>query len=315
MTNFRAITGVCVTVAVMTYGAFGQETSAPGAHLIRFSADTLFPESVAWSAAQNRFFVSSIRHGTVGTVTRDGVYVTLVKDDGLRSSIGLQIDDRRNMLWVTSTDLGDASAGQGYTGVAAYDALTGKRLGLYNLQRFAEGRHLANDLALDGNGNAYVTDSYAPLIYRIDTKGNASIFARNPMFQSGEGYGLNGIAYHPDGFLLVGKHNSGDIFRVSLSDPDNVLRVNLAEAVKGIDGMTLVDGATMVAAVTLGANHAVEIISDDGWKSAHIGRTVDSLMSMPTDAVVANDELWMLNSRIDAMSGDRPVSEFSLQPF
>ena len=84
--------------------------------------------------------------------------------------------------------------------VATYDATTGAPRAYYDLSSLDPGAHLANDLVLDARGNAYVTDSFAPVIYRIDTKGHASIFARDARFKTGEGFNLNGIAMHRGGY-------------------------------------------------------------------------------------------------------------------
>lgn len=127
----------------------------------------------------------------------------------LVSTVGILVDDERNTLWVANSDLGAGNrtktATQGkLAGVAKYDATTRKRLAYYDLGALSEGSHFANDIALDKHGNAYVTDSFAPIIYKIDTAGKATIFAQNPMFNDADGFNLNGIAYHEGGYLLVG---------------------------------------------------------------------------------------------------------------
>jgi hypothetical protein len=53
-----------------------------------------------------------------------------------------------------------------------------------------------NDAALDRQGNTYVSNSFSPVIYKVDREGNASVFFQDAGFNlpSGE-FGFNGIQY------------------------------------------------------------------------------------------------------------------------
>jgi sugar lactone lactonase YvrE len=317
-----ASVGAITLLAANTSLAADQAAQFSGKQEIGFTADTAYPESVTWSARQNRFFVSSVRHGTVGTVSPDGKYAPFITDDRLVSTVGLLVDDARNTLWVTNSDPGagerTSPATQGkLAGIATYDATTGQRLAYYDLGHLSEGTHFANDVTLDADGNAYVTDSFAPLIYRISKEGEASIFASNPLFKDSEGFNLNGIAYRSDGYLLVGKYNSGDLFRVNIADPAKVERVNMSQPLKGADGFNLVDAQHLVVVLNLGADKTVELVSTDGWKSAKIVREVKSVKSMPTAATRAGKDVWVLNSRLDTLFDAKAdkVSDFLLQKF
>ena len=318
-TILAATTAISVLVATPSLAA-ENETAAVGQ--IIFHAETAYPESVTWSAKQQRFFVSSVREGTVGKVSRDGHYTPFISDDRLVSTVGLLVDDSRNTLWVTNSDPGagqrTSAASQGkLAGLARYDATTGKLVAYHDLGKLREGSHFANDVAVDARGDAYVTDSFAPVIYKVDTSGNASIFAENPLFKSGEGFNLNGIAYLPDGYLLVGKYNSGEIFKVSIADPSKVTKVELSAPLKGIDGFNLIDNSHLVAAVNLGADKAVELKSTDGWKTATISRENKSIKSMPTAATRAGNDVWVLNARLDTLFDPKAakVSDYLLQKF
>jgi sugar lactone lactonase YvrE len=324
MISRKLLAGVAAItlLAATTSFAAGPAAQDPAQRSIGFSADTAYPESVTWSARQNRFFVSSVRHGTVGTVTLDGKYTPFISDEKLVSTVGLLVDDARNTLWVTNSDPGAGDrttpATQGkLAGIAAYDATTGARRAYYDLGRLSDGSHFANDVALDADGNAYVTDSFAPVIYRIDTAGKAAIFAQSPLFKDSEGFNLNGIAYHKDGYLLVGKYNSGDLFRVNLADPAKIERVKLPEPLKGVDGFNLADPEHLVVVLNLGADKTIELTSTDGWKSAKFVREVNSVTSMPTAATRAGTDIWILNSRLDTLFDAKAakVSDYLLQKF
>lgn len=144
-----------------------------------------------------------------------------------------------------------------------------------------------------------------------------AVTGENPLFKSGEGFNLNGIAYLPDGYLLVGKYNSGEIFKVGVADPSKVTKVELSEPLKGIDGFNLIDNSYLVAVVNLVADKAVELVSTDGWKTATISREKKSIKSMPTAATGAGDNVWVLNARLDTLFDPKAakVSDYLLQKF
>lgn len=301
---------------------FGAQTAAAGSPDISFEADTNYPESVSWSPSQKAFFVSSVRHGQIGKLTRDGHYTAFIQDPKLVSTVGILADDARNTIWVANSDPGAGERTQAGTqgklaGVATYDSKTGKAKAYYDLGRLSEGAHFANDIALDAAGNAYVTDSFAPVIYRITPAGEATIFATHALFKTGEGFNLNGIAWHRDGYLLVGKYNTGEIFRVNLRDPSQVEQVALSEALVGADGFHLADDQHLVVVQNNGADRTVELTSTDGWKSARITRSVKSELSMPTAATKVGKQVFVLNSRLDTLFNPKAekVSHYLLQQF
>lgn len=288
---------------------------------IAFTAEQAYPEGIAWSPAQKVFFVSSIHTGVVGKVSPEGKYTPFIQDDKLVSSVGLHFDAQRNLLWVAIGDVGASTrsspAMQGkLAALAAYDATTGERRAYHDLGRLVDGGHFANDLALDAAGNVYVTDSFAPVIYRIDTKGVATVFARSELFK-GEGFNLNGIVYHPDGYLLVGKSNSGELFRVSTKNPSEVHRVQLSAPVPGADGLVLRGRDRITVVQNSGADQVLDVVSTDGWQSATLQAARKSAHSFPTTGVLAGKSLYVLNARLDTLfSKDAPkVSDYLLQKY
>ncbi|MDR7308851.1 hypothetical protein [Rhodoferax saidenbachensis] len=288
---------------------------------ITFSTEQAYPEGIAWSATQKVFFVSSVHQGVVGKVTLDGRYTPFIRDEKLISSAGLHLDTARNLLWVAIGDLGASvrskPENQGkLAAIAAYDTTTGERRAYHDLGALIEGGHFANDITTDPQGNVYVTDSFAPVVYRIDPKGTASVFAKSDWFK-GEGFNLNGLVYHPDGYLLVGKYNSGELFRISTKDPSNIHRVKLNDTLVGADGLLLRGRDRITVVQNAGKDRVLDVVSHDGWETATLQPAKATAQSFPTAAAVVGKDLYVLNARLDTLfSAEAPkVNEFVLQKF
>ncbi|MDP3654144.1 MAG: hypothetical protein Q8R67_20930 [Rhodoferax sp.] len=288
---------------------------------ITFTAEQAYPEGIAWHPVQKVFFVSSVRTGVIGKVTPQGVYTPFIQDDKLVASAGLYLDTKRNLLWTAIGDLGASTRSSPATAyklaaLAAYDATTGERRAYHDLSSLVEGGHFANDLTVDAAGHVYVTDSFSPVIYRVDAKGQASVFAKSDWFK-GEGFNLNGIVAHPDGYLLVAKYNSGEIFRISTSNGADIQRVELPEAVKGADGMLLRDNGQLIVVQNAGNDQVVELVSKDGWKSATLQPARKTAYSFPTTVAQAGKDIYVMNSRLDTLltKDAAKVSEYLLQKY
>lgn len=272
---------------------------------ISFTADQVYPESAAWSASEKAFFVTSVHHGVIGKVTQQGNYTPFITDKQLIGTVGIKVDAARNILWVANSDSGastrstEATTGK-LASLVAYNAGTGERIAYHDLGALAEGAHFANDLVLDEKGNVYVTDSFSPIIYRVTAAGQASIFATSKLFE-GEGFNLNGLVYHPNGFLLVCKYNSGELFKIDINNPTRIEKVSLPESLIGADGLILRSPANLIVVQNMGINSAVELTSDDDWKSASIKSVTKSKLSFPTTATRVGADIYMLNAQLDTL--------------
>src|SRR6185295_18604680 len=99
---------------------------------IEFKAPAQYPEGIAFNPKTNEFFVSSMRHGTVGAVKADGTYREFAKDPLLVSAVGLHADPDRNRLLVCVSDPGvslktSPKTQKKLARLMAFDLKTGKR--------------------------------------------------------------------------------------------------------------------------------------------------------------------------------------------
>jgi sugar lactone lactonase YvrE len=242
--------------------AFAQSAELP--ETITISAPGLQPEGVEWDGT--RFIISSLSEGTLHTVADDGTLAIFSDDPDLNASVGIEVDENTGRLLVTNSlpDTFTNPFARGEIALGIYDLATGERLQMVNLTGVYDGRHFANDVAVDDDGNAYVTDSFSPVVYKVTPEGEASVLVEDPRFSSFF-LGLNGIVYHPDGYLLVTNAGSSELFKVTLEDDPAVTQVE-SETPLGFDGMILDDDGFLIGVG--GGDVIVKVQSEDDWETA-----------------------------------------------
>jgi sugar lactone lactonase YvrE len=263
--------------------AFAQEATPEAVmEAIVVEQPGILPEGVEYDAEGGRFLFGSLSQGTIFQLPDGGAAEPFIEDEELASTVGIHIDRTNNRLLVSNSNPAVFSdpEEQGMAGLAAYDLESGERLFLTDLGGlFPDGRHFANDVTSDAEGNAYVTDSFSPVIYRVDPEGNAEIFVEDDQL-SNEQVGLNGIDFHPDGYLLAAVSGGGTIFKIPLDDPSALSEVQLSEPLS-IDGMVLSeDGSVLYAVAYTGAEGAmqelVEVTSEDDWTTAEVTARIET---------------------------------------
>ncbi|MEL7236154.1 MAG: hypothetical protein AAGK74_16735, partial [Chloroflexota bacterium] len=181
-----------------------------------------------------------------------------------------------------------------------YDMETREELHFVDLgSLYPDGRHFANDVTVDADGNAYVTDTLSPVIYKVDMDGNAEVFAENP-----ELAGLNGIVYHPDGYLLTGANESGALYKVMLDDPTNVSMVELGEELI-MDGIMLNDDLDVVAIIQPPVGNVVQVSSEDDWATATVVATAPAILpGFPTHVTLRGGEYYVSHADFGAIQNN-----------
>jgi sugar lactone lactonase YvrE len=315
MRHHKTHLAILLSLAVMASAAF-----AGGGNVI-FQAPEVYPEGVAFDSKSKEFLVSSMHYGTIGRVTLDGKYKQFINDDHVVCAVGMTVDEKRNRLWVAISDLGVSTKSKPdmkrkLAAVAAFNLKTGERIAYHDLGKLIEGEHFANDLTVGPKGDLYVTDSFSPVIYHVDTAGKASIFAQSDMFK-GEGFNLNGIVYHPGGFLLVAKYNSGELFKVDIKDPKQIQKVNIPENFSGADGLVLNAPNQLIIVQNNGADAVVQLESSDNWSSAKVKSKAKTALPFPTTATKVGKSTYVLNAKLGELFDPKaPKSkEYLLQPF
>jgi len=254
------------------------------AKIYKVNSPMQYPEGVEWDASQNRFLVTSIRKGEVGAVKDDGTYSTVATDPRMICSVGIELDPERDRMLVCNSDGGAGEKSTKETtgkvaALAVFRLSNGELINYVDLAPMVEGGHFCNDIAIAPDGTAYITDSFSPVIYKVDTDYKASVFIQDDAF-TGPSFNLNGIVIK-DNFLLVDKMNSGQLFKIPLDDPKSFNEVKLTENLEGADGLLWAPDGTLiligsnnahvgVAASKTALNAIVRLSSDDNWQTASI---------------------------------------------
>ncbi|KAJ4872397.1 Calcium-dependent phosphotriesterase superfamily protein [Raphanus sativus] len=258
------------------------ERAAPSTHVFSYHSSGFFRECAKWDGIGRRFLVSFMDGGGIGELVppRDGntdvlQEVTVVKDLDLagNASLGIAIDRDRNRLLVAVADL----LGNRYSALAAYDMSTWRRVFLAELSGQSKEKSFADDVAIDARGNAYVTDAKGSKIWKVDVNGELVSTIESPLFTPPGWFNnlvaLNGIVYHPDGFLIVIHTFSGLLYKIDLTadGDDSSNKVSVIEV--GGDTLRFGDGLELLSPtkiVVAGSPSAKLVESSDGWRTASV---------------------------------------------
>lgn len=278
------------------------ETTVPDE--IVFEHRNLYPEGIEYDEGSQRFLLSSVTQGTIYQVADDGTIEPFIEDDELELTLGLEIDHVNNRLLVANSS---HSEEQGMLG--AYDLETGQRIFMVNLSDLhPSSRHLANDVAVDTNGIAYVTDFYAPVIYRVDMEGKVSIFMEDKVFAS-----INGIVAHPDGYLILGAAPNL-LLKIPLKEPE-VIQIKLADDISWFeitDGIILhPDGGLIM--VTFPASVIYWLGSDDNWASASlVAKSAGHNLGYGTTVALRGSSVYVIYSHLNRWMGRHDQYTFEI---
>ena len=286
-----------------------------------FHAHGAYPEGVVYDATRKVYYVSSARLGTVGRVDLAGGYNVVHSDTTLRSTYGIKLHPDGERVFVCA---GDANYSKYTTAdtrkkmcrLVSIDVGNGRKVGDVDLSGLVPGPHFPNDLCFDGEGNAYVTDSYANVIYRVSSGGTASVLSSSEVFKT-KGVGLNGIVWHPHGFLLVASGATGSVYKVPLSSPQNVQKVRMPYFFMNADGLLLPANDTLTLVQNGGVNKIYQLVTEDNWQSAEIAATTlgADRFAYPSTATMKEGEVWVMNAKFHELgdSTSVPSKEFSVQ--
>ncbi|CAA6798427.1 MAG: Unknown protein [uncultured Aureispira sp.] len=269
------------------------------------------PEGIEYNKNDNTFLLSSINASPVLKVNLDGTHTPFTSGDAFPlSTAGLQIDYDRNRLLVAGFNGLELQDGDPSTKGAAFLRIYNLETGVIehdiNLSALAPNAssYFANDIAVDNDGNVYVSDWYAKVVYKVDLAGTASLFWGNTTAIPG---GPNGLDFQPDGYLLVsvlnvnnlGLYSDFGLIKIPVNEPDSAKIVTISDSkFTGFDGMVLKDDGNVVGVTnngtSPGGNMLIELSGNNNWESADVVNS-KAITSSTTVAVTEENGQYIIN--------------------
>ncbi len=270
----------------------------------------LLTEGIAFDPATGDFFVSSVHRRKIVLRRPDGSISDFVDTRaGAWGVLALKVDERRRVLWAATAAIpqmeGFDRALEGKSRIDVYDLKTGKLARRVDLP--GVGPHVGNDLALDGAGGVFVSDSVDSAIYHVVSgAGVAEVFVPPGTFRSPQGMALSS-----DGKgLLVADYGSG-ISRIEIATR-SVEEVDAPDSIflTGIDGLDRVGNSLFLTQNLARPDRVVRLKLDSTGRRIVAAETLewnDPRISEPTLGVVARGRFYFVGnaqwSRFDEKTG------------
>jgi len=265
----------------------------------------LIPEGIAYDPLDQVFFLSSLHKRKIVRVRpRTANQPAIVEDftsqgqDGLYSTLGMKVDAERRVLWVCSAAesfmMRYSEADAGKAALFKYDLSTRRLIRKYEIG--PNPPHLLNDLALNAEGDVFITDIASGEIFTVlHDKDVLEVFIPSGRFTA-----PNGIAISSEG----GKLFISDMpFGVYAVDVKTKLSARLPQSVgispSGSDGLYFYKNSLIgiVNIVSEREGRVARFYLDDSAESITRGAVLDCnhpVYQWPTTGVVVGDSLFYI---------------------
>ena len=295
--RFRLSTTALTLVGILVFApAASAETSE-----IALPSDRAYPESIT-AAPDGTLYVSSPAVGGVWRIKpQTGTVEEWIKPGvfGTRSTLGVLVDSKANLLWVCSNDFsaigipGPSSVPGSF--VKGFDLTSGEGKISATLPGKAT---LCNDMVVGEDGSLFVTNSLSPQILRLKPGSNQlAVWLESPQFeQPPQGApGLDGLAFGGDGNLYVNTFASGNFFRVEVKDgtPGKITKLKPSRALQFPDGLRSTGVQTFVMAEGGGSIDRVAVNGDDVEIT-----TIKDGIAGPTSVAPVGQTLWVSEGQL-----------------
>lgn len=258
-------------------------------------------EGITYHQASGSFFLGDVRERKIIRLLADGSVVDFAHGPDLLSIMGMDVDEKRGLMWVCSSPMDEMLKREGETGkknarLLAFDIKTGKQI---HSAIATSPEALFGDLIVAGNGDVYTTSSSAAhaAIYKYDVKTQ-----KFELFQLFEDLvSLQGLAFDDlEENLFFTDYREG-LFKLNLGSGILTKLMNYTrQSLKGADGLYMYNGRLIavhnglkpfqVTAYQLNADHTA-IVSFE-----HLDRALPEMGEPTLGTLVDGDLYYIANS-------------------
>ncbi len=268
----------------------------------------LVTEDITYDPTGGRFYISSIRHGKILTVARDGATAEFLAEGApdVWAILALGVDVRRRYLWATTAAMPEnlrfKTEDRGRSALLRFSLADGALLKRYDLPRDTE--HALGDLTVSPAGDVFVSDGHGPVYWVRHDDDRLEVLVPAGTFRSPQTPALSA-----DGRTLFVPDYSRGISAVDLRSKQTRLVAHPRElSLGGIDGLYLA-GRTMIA-VQNGTSPAriIRMRLDSALTRIEGFEVLESnspSLGAPTHGVVVGDRFYFIaNSGWDRLTDD-----------
>ncbi|HTB99469.1 MAG TPA: hypothetical protein VK705_02185 [Ferruginibacter sp.] len=288
---------------------------------IPLQGDHLFPESIL-KLPNNDILVGGIGDGSIQKldINNNVSYFKNPGEDGLKSTLGIAADQKRNRLWVLNLNLKTAS---GYPGsnIKIFDLTTGKLIKTIS-ENYVVGAFF-NEIILDDNGVAYISNTIGPDIYTANfDSSEAKVFVKNDLLTNSDPnqpLALNGLTITPNKKYLI-----ASVMHRFMPGKGRLVRINIAT--KEVDAIVIKDEDDTAARAFAGSDNmwfynqqlfminvyskAGAIITakfnkDYSIVTLKIRSKFQSIYDRPTGSTIRGGKLYTVNSQLNHIVDDK----------
>lgn len=264
----------------------------------------LMPEGMAYDPRHRTFYFGSISKSKIVRVDAQGRRTDFKasREDGLLSVLGMTIDSARRFLWVCSNTRDGAAS------VYKYHLDSGELLKKYAFEDGGE-RHQFNDVAVNGRGDVFVTDTLGAAVYQIP----AATDLLTLLVKLEDGASPNGLAVSSDGHRLFVAVLAGIVQVDVRARTARALEYSENVVVTGIDGLYLYrDSLVAVQNANPFPDRVVRLFLTGAGQRVSRARVIESnhpLYAVPTTgAVVGSRFYYLANTQLGSLGPGGVVS-------